>query len=88
MVFLSISSLEVCYMTVYVLQESGFTKPKGPFTSEKSILTTLREIWALKGEKQKRREKHSVERTRWEMKVLKHKLVYSHGLCKPSGFKS
>lgn len=22
------------------------------------------------------------------MKVLKHKLVYSHGLCKPSGFKS
>lgn len=36
MVFLNTSALKVCYMTAYVLQENGFTKPKCPFTSEKN----------------------------------------------------
>lgn len=54
MVFLNISALEVCYMTVYVLQESGFAKPKGPFTSEKiNFDDTERNLSTKRGERKK-----------------------------------
>lgn len=54
----------------------------------------FQQFWKKSGhwEYRKRKKKRKWEGWRWgagwEMEVQKHKLVYSHGLCKPSGFKS